>query len=123
MPFLYIFFSGLECVGHSFAYAAHFIFLRDIWIRTQRAAVASRRGTNLTTRLPLSHPSPYVAAHLSNENVDTKMESQFLNKRMTSIQVVGASDCQCQSRNTPGFLLTPAPFDTVESEGRQMKQC
>jgi hypothetical protein len=40
--FLYIF-GGLECVGHSFAYVAHFVFLRDVWIRTQRVAVASRR--------------------------------------------------------------------------------
>ncbi len=47
-----IFFGGLECVGHSFAYVAHFVFLRDVWIRTQRAAVASRRATNLATYLP-----------------------------------------------------------------------
>jgi hypothetical protein len=31
----------MECVGHSFAYVAHFIFLSEVWIRTQRAAVAS----------------------------------------------------------------------------------
>ncbi len=36
------FFSGLECVGQSFAYVAHFVFLRDVWIRTQRANVARR---------------------------------------------------------------------------------
>jgi hypothetical protein len=29
---------GKECVGHSFVDAAHFIFLRNVWIRTQRAA-------------------------------------------------------------------------------------
>ncbi len=34
--FLYVFFGGLEGVGHSFAYVAHFVFLRDVWIRTQR---------------------------------------------------------------------------------------
>jgi hypothetical protein len=28
--FLHIFFGGLECVGHSFAYVAHFVFLRDV---------------------------------------------------------------------------------------------
>jgi hypothetical protein len=32
--------GGLECVGHSFASAALFVFLRDVWIRTQRAADA-----------------------------------------------------------------------------------
>jgi hypothetical protein len=57
----------------------HFVFLRDVWIRTQSAAVASRRATNsmlsqpspyLATHLPsspplslLSHPSPYLATH------------------------------------------------------------
>ncbi len=46
--FVYIM-SGLECVGHNFAYAAHFVFLRDVWIQTQRAAAA----TNLSM-----HPSP-----------------------------------------------------------------
>jgi len=50
--FYYIFFfGGLECVGHSCAYVAYFVFLRDVWIRTQRAAVASRCATNLVTHL------------------------------------------------------------------------
>jgi hypothetical protein len=44
--------GGLECVGHSFAYVAHFVFLRDVWIRSQTAAVARRRATNLATHLP-----------------------------------------------------------------------
>jgi hypothetical protein len=35
------FFGGLECGGHSFAYVAHFVFLRDVWIRTRRAGVAT----------------------------------------------------------------------------------
>ncbi len=34
------FFASLECVGHFFAYVAHFVI---IWIRKQKAAVASRR--------------------------------------------------------------------------------
>jgi hypothetical protein len=25
-------FRGLECVGHSCAYVAHFVFLKDVWI-------------------------------------------------------------------------------------------
>jgi hypothetical protein len=50
--FFVFFFGGLECVGHSFTYVAHFVFLRDVRIRTQRAAVASRRVTNLATHLP-----------------------------------------------------------------------
>ncbi len=27
--------------GHSFAYVEHFVFLKDVWIRTQRAVVAN----------------------------------------------------------------------------------
>ena len=47
----YRFFGGLEFVCHSFAYVAHFVFLRDVWLRTQRAGVASRRANNLATHL------------------------------------------------------------------------
>ncbi len=68
------FFGGLECaVGHPFAYVAHFVFLGDVWIRTQRATLASRYATKLATHLPkypsisllstislFSHPLPYL---------------------------------------------------------------
>ncbi len=37
-------FDLIECAGHFFAYASHFVFLRDVWIRTQRAAVAWLAG-------------------------------------------------------------------------------
>ncbi len=47
-----MFFGGQECVGHFFACVVHFVFLRDVWIQTQRAAEASRRATNLATHLP-----------------------------------------------------------------------
>ncbi len=48
-----IFFGGLEWIVHSFAYVANFVFLRDVWIRTQSASVASRRATNLANHLPM----------------------------------------------------------------------
>ncbi len=65
------FFGGRECVGHSFAYVAHFVFLRDVWIRAQRAAVASTNLAthipNLATRLPdLATHLPDLATHLPN---------------------------------------------------------
>jgi hypothetical protein len=44
-----IFFGGLVCVGHSFAYVAHFVVLRDVGMRTQRTTVASRPATILAT--------------------------------------------------------------------------
>jgi hypothetical protein len=50
---------------HSFAYVADFVLLRDVCIRTQRAAVASMGA--LPTYPPISlfsHPSPYNATHL-----------------------------------------------------------
>ncbi len=46
------FLRAIQCVGHSFPYVAHFIFLRYVWIRTLRAAAASRRATNIATHLP-----------------------------------------------------------------------
>jgi hypothetical protein len=61
-------FGGLACVGRSFAYICCPISncLRDVWIRTQRAAVASMCAQppislpNIVTHLPhqLSRPSP-----------------------------------------------------------------
>ncbi len=38
---LVYFLGGLECVGHSFAYVAHSVFLRDVWIRTQGTAMGA----------------------------------------------------------------------------------
>jgi hypothetical protein len=32
-----LFFGWLECVGHSFASVAHFVFLRDVWIEPRAA--------------------------------------------------------------------------------------
>ncbi len=57
--FYFVYFWGgySACVGLSFAYVAHLVFLRDVWIRTKRAAAASRCYTNLATHLPnLIHP-------------------------------------------------------------------
>jgi hypothetical protein len=70
--YLYYFFGGLECVGHFFAYVAHFVFLRNVCIRTQRAAVASKRATNLATHLP----DPNVVNHIISK---TTMIRDFLN--------------------------------------------
>jgi hypothetical protein len=32
--FFFFFEGGPECAGHSFAYFTHFVFMRDVWIRT-----------------------------------------------------------------------------------------
>jgi hypothetical protein len=69
--FIY-FFGGLQCVGHSFAYVAHFVFLRDVWIQSQRAA--SRRATNLDIHLlkkitditTKNHPPPINLQGIQN---------------------------------------------------------
>jgi hypothetical protein len=42
------------------AYVAYCVFLRDVWIRTQRAAVTSRGATNLATHLPSIFTQIYV---------------------------------------------------------------
>jgi hypothetical protein len=54
--------------GHSFAYVAHFVFLREVWIRTQSAAVVSRRLLPyIATHLPdLANHLPNLATHLPN---------------------------------------------------------
>ncbi len=62
------FFCGLECVGQSFAYVAHFVFLRNVWIRTPAESCReSRHATNLATHLPdLATHLPNLATHLPN---------------------------------------------------------
>ncbi len=64
------FFSGPECVGHSLAYVAHFVFLRDVCSKGVLTQL-SHPSPYLATHLPdlatlslLSHPSPYFATHL-----------------------------------------------------------
>ncbi len=72
-------FGGLECVGYSFAYVAYFVFLRDVWIWTQRTAVARRRASNLSTHFPnLATHLPNLDTHLPNlathlPNLDTHL--------------------------------------------------
>jgi hypothetical protein len=59
--FMYIFFVAVYSVlATPLLMSPIFVFLRDVWIRTQSAAVASRRATNLATHLPT------LAAHLPN---------------------------------------------------------
>jgi hypothetical protein len=54
----FINFCGLECV-HSFAYVVHFVFLRDVWIRTHESCWSKQARYNL------SKPSPYnLTTHL-----------------------------------------------------------
>ncbi len=63
--FFVYFLGGLQCVGLSFARVAQFVFLRDVWIRTQIAAVTSRRATNLATHLTgLATHLPDLFTHL-----------------------------------------------------------
>ncbi len=47
------------------AYGAHFVFLGDVWIRTQRAAEASRCATNLATHLPNNNNETYKTLMIS----------------------------------------------------------
>jgi hypothetical protein len=53
-------------------YVAHFVFLRDVWVRTQRAAVSRMRATKLATYLPMitcsvgrATTSVWVARHIT----------------------------------------------------------
>ncbi len=100
--FFVYFFGGLECFGHSFAYVAHFVFLRDVW--TQRAAVASRCATNLATHLP------NLATHLPFKifKVEYEIESLVLTL-LFSISMGGAI--------TGCLTTTPPSGSTVRSKG------
>jgi hypothetical protein len=72
-------FGGMECAGHSFAYVAHLVFFRHVWIRTQRATAANRRTVNLVTHLPiLATHLPCLATHLPAESYRLLLASLLL---------------------------------------------
>jgi hypothetical protein len=43
--FFIYFLGGLECIGHSFAYASHFVFLRDVWIQISEQVQSELKAT------------------------------------------------------------------------------
>jgi hypothetical protein len=58
--FVFFWRARLRC--HFFAYVAHFVYLRDVWIRTQRAA--EQAGALTTTHLP--HLATYLPEKIKN---------------------------------------------------------
>jgi hypothetical protein len=62
--FFVYFVGGLEYVCHSFAYVAHLVFLRDVWIRSKQV------------RCQLSHPSSYFFLHHICNNWDLIAKSK-----------------------------------------------
>ncbi len=56
IPIMCIFFGRLECVGHSFAYVAHYIFMRNVRIRTQRAAATFFQKTVFFSKIFFGKP-------------------------------------------------------------------
>jgi hypothetical protein len=62
MTFFVNFFGGLECVGHSFAYVAHYVFLRDVWIRTYVESCCGKQARyqlSFRTHLPKKQLSAF----------------------------------------------------------------
>ncbi len=85
---MYIFLAGYSALAtHSFAYGAHFVFLGDVWNRTQRAALASGCATNLATHLPkLATHLPNLATHLPD--IATHLPIQIVD--ILAVQVLKA---------------------------------
>jgi hypothetical protein len=48
------YFGGLDRFSHSFVFVAHFVFLRDVWIQTQRSSVTQAGATELFISLKVS---------------------------------------------------------------------
>ncbi len=90
------FFGGLEFVGHSFAYVAHFVLMGDVWIRTQRACRSKQ------VRYKHSHPSPHIQPpispqlnHLSPHNLAIHLHTMLLNSISYSLQNRNSHGKQC----------------------------
>ncbi len=56
--FLYICFGGIECVGHTFPYVAHFLFMGYVWIRTQ--SKQARDQLSHSSNMGLRRYSKYI---------------------------------------------------------------
>jgi hypothetical protein len=80
--FFYFLFDGLECVVHFFAYVAHFLFFRDVWIRV---AVASSRATNLHTPISLGN-GRYLAKRL--RKAVTSKSGEIYSKTLSSTKLL-----------------------------------
>ncbi len=59
-----------------------------------------------------------LSDHITNRNLKILAAISHPSLWMISSQVVRAFDCQCRSRNSPGFAI-PASSNTVEFEGQQ----
>ncbi len=67
--YFFLFLAGWSVLTTPLCPCRPFCSFRYVWIRTQRAAVASRRATNLATHLPPISLQPHIsllATHLPN---------------------------------------------------------
>ncbi len=109
---LFVYFlGGLECDGHSLAYVAHFVFFRDVWIRIQRAAVASSRATDLASHLPpLATHLPYLATHLPSFVFRDRIAWQ---NDISSYMVLSVKRKYEQQRNNTVIDITRTPMQRI----------
>ncbi len=84
------------------------IYYWDVWMRSSRVWMRSSRVWMRSSRVWMRSSRVW-------------MRSSRL--WMRSSRVVRASDSQCRMVSTVLDSISPASSDTVESEGRQMKQC
>ncbi len=86
--YIFVYLPIVWCVGNSFEMCP-FCILRDVWIRTQRAAVASRRATNLSTHLSACPPiSLYFIVH-STGSTEIRIRSLRTRQESGSEKITG----------------------------------
>jgi hypothetical protein len=96
---------------HSFAIVANFVFLRDVWIRTQRAAVASGSASNLATHLPyLATHLPYLATHLPSFFIRDRIAWQ---NDISSYMVLAVKRKYEQQRISTVIDITRTPMQRI----------
>ena len=74
---LYIF-GGIECVGHTFAYVALLLCLKDGWIRTQSVAVANGRASLTLAFPPSKHLRHSGSINCGPSGKGIKLQNVFL---------------------------------------------
>ncbi len=125
-------FGGLQCVGHSFAYVAHFSFvenLGDVWIRNQRAAVTGRCATTLATHfLPGTGPASIlwrIFSWSSQRNCSKWAKSPTAwnkkNRKMSHVRTEEGTYRRDEKRKTLYFSVVGSTFGLMRIRIRHFR--
>ncbi len=90
-------------------YVAHFVFLRDVWIRTQRAAIAIRSTTNIVTHHYSNHKNWTWSALCSTQATSVVVRTNRKFVRQGRLMSLSARGTRNKGYSTKLGALNTAP--------------